>query len=123
MMSHWDFGRRPDAAPDAEHDAPPPAGPADTAYQPDLMLGWGDAWDDDEDEGTAPYPITYERDDLAPAPPLPAPPGPPDAPWAPRPSAPYPVSHEAPGPHGALPGRDAGSAAPAGGQPPDDPWH
>ena len=149
-MSHWDFGRRPDAAPDAAHDAPPPAEPADTAYQPDLMHGWGDAWaaqdgwapgdgptaanppqaertwpanehwapgadashdegwppgdawDDDEDEGTAPYPITYERDDLA--------------------AAPYNVSYEAPGAHGALPGRDAGSAAPAGGQP-GDLWH
>jgi hypothetical protein len=156
MMSHWDFGRRPDAAHDAERDAPPPAEPADTAYQPDLMLGWGDAWadqdgwapsggptaenprqaegtwpaggwpsgdawDDDEDEGTAPYPITYERDDLAAAPAPPARPAPPDAPWAPRPSAPYPVSHEAPGTHGALPGRDAGAAAPAGGQP-RDPW-
>jgi len=188
-MSHWDFSRRLDAAHDAEHDAPPPAGPADTAYQPDPMLGAEDAWaardgyapqqrwathdawapgngpteetpqlseptwptetmweadehwaageewrpsadaspgegwqprdawddDEDEDEGTAPYPITYERDDLAVAPPPPVPPPPawptpPDAQREPWPAAPYPVSHEAPGAHGAPPDLDTGSA-------------
>ena len=35
----------------------------------------GDAWGG-EDEGTAPYPLTYERDNLAAAPPLPPPPPP-----------------------------------------------
>ena len=186
-MSHWDFSRRPDAAHDAEHDAPPPAGPADTAYQPDLMLGandawatqdeyanqygwathdawtpgngptvetpqlteptwpaetlweadehwaagedsppsadanpdegWqpGDAWDDDEDEDSAPYPITYERDDLTAAPPPPTWPTPPDAPRdrEPWPAAPYPVSHEAPDGHGAPPDLDV-EPAPSG---------
>ena len=96
--------------------------------------GWasGDAWED-EDEGTAPYPLTYERDDLAAAPPLPPPTAPlspspparpappPDAPWGPWPSAPYPVSHEAPGVPAASFGQDAGPGAGAGAQR-DDLW-
>ena len=182
-MSHWDFSRRPDAAHEVEHDAPPSAGPADSAYQPDLMLGaddawapqdawapgdgptaetpqvteptwptqtlweedehwaageswppsadasspgagWpsGDAWDDDEDEDDAPYPITYERDDLTAAPPPPPPPpppawpAPPDAPRGQWSAAPSPVSHEAPNAHGAPP--DPGTGPESGGQ-----WH
>jgi hypothetical protein len=185
-MSHWDFGRRPDA----EHDARLPAEPSGTARQPDPLPGADDAWAardgwapgdvptvetpqlaestwptgtlweadehwaagegwppsadasqgdgwpsgdtwEDEDEGTAPYPLTYERDDPAAAPPLPpSPPSPPptarpapppDAPWGPWPSAPYPVSHEVSGVPAAPFGQDAGPGTAAGAQR-DNPW-
>ena len=97
---------------------------------------WEDSWDNDEGDKTAPYPITYERDDVA-APPQLAPPQlappqptlpqlavprpvpPPDASVAPWPPAPYPVSIEEPG---APLSRDAHSASVAGGQR-RDLWH
>jgi hypothetical protein len=157
-MSHWDFSRRPGAGRDAA-----PAGPSDTAYQPDMMLGapgawdapdayetyetgpgdggwpagggaqaedpwprswtdgdgWpaeadvspGDGWppadsgeaDEETDEETGPYPLTYERDDFtgehgdfteAGAGQVP----PPAAPWEPWPAAPGPLPPRLPRP-------------------------
>jgi hypothetical protein len=174
-MSHWDFGRRPDAERDL-----PATGLSDTAYQPDPVLeaegawaahdarpayeagpgddGWasgdgvtgenpwparpawpaadrppraddspgeswpsGDSWDDEDedDEATALYPLTYERDDFPEADPEPAPP--PAAPWEPWPPAPRPEVPGTPGPGGAD-GHAGSWDAGAAGEPRSDGW-
>jgi hypothetical protein len=94
-----------------------------------------DDWDDwDDDDGTAPYPLTYERDDFVGPGPGPAGQGgpPPAEPWEPWPPAPYPdgaappgtrntpASSDAPlgtGPESWLGGRDGdGTGKPARGR-------
>jgi len=68
-MSHWDFGSPPsghsDAATPSGTDGGPGGWAADDFWAPGNGWPARDDWpaDDDEvDEGTAPYPITYERD-------------------------------------------------------------
>ena len=79
-MNQWDFGRPPTG----DRDAAPSAGPG--GWAADDFWAPGDRWpaEDDwaQDEGTAPYPITYERDAAAAA-------------YSPWPPAPYPDERDA----------------------------
>jgi hypothetical protein len=100
-------GRRPDEGWPADGqwspaaDWPPAAGwppgedgPADEGWPPA-----GDGWDDED--GTAPYPLTYERDDFVTAEPQPAAPAAPARePWEPRLPAPSPAGPGDAGPGG-----------------------
>ena len=85
-MSHWDFGRPPprhrDAAPSGAGDAGGvrEGRSADDFWAPGDRRPAEDDWA--QDEGTAPYPITYERDA-------------PDAAYSPWPPAPYPAERDA----------------------------
>lgn len=84
-------GWAPDSRPPSAG-AWPPGG--DTSADEDWPA---DGWD--EDEGTAPYPLTYERDDYTTAGPQPAaPPG--DDPWEPWPPVSRPEGHRDAGPGG-----------------------
>jgi hypothetical protein len=102
-MSHWDSGRPAHG----QHDVPRPSWPDGMTYPFPLPLAvgaddeiWlaggspGGGWppDDDgldDDEHTAPYPLTYERDEFF-GPPSP-PPAPPRESYHPWPPAPYPA--------------------------------
>jgi hypothetical protein len=74
------------------------ARPADQRWSPGAPESAGDDWADDDwdDDGMAPYPITYERDDFAVLDPEPTA-APPQVPWEPWPPAPYPDAPEIPG--------------------------
>src|ERR1700761_9647349 len=77
--------------------------PAHERWSPAMPEPPGDSWADDEwaddewdDDGTAPYPITYERDDFVMLDPEPTAP-PPQVPWEPWPAARYPYDPDPPG--------------------------
>jgi hypothetical protein len=73
--------------------------------------GEGENWadNDGDGDGTAPYPITYERDDFAMLGPEPTAP-PPEVPWEPWPPAPYPDDPDTPGTTRRAPGVPGGTA-------------
>jgi hypothetical protein len=107
----WAANRR---RPAEERWSPGGGRPAAEGWPPD------DDWDEDDDD-TAPYPLTYERDDFTALGPEPAAP-PPQVPWEPWPPAPYPDTAGAPEPPDAL-AAAAGAGAPGGaasGSWPDD---
>ena len=100
--------------------------PAEERWSPGAPEPAGDGWADEDwdDDGTAPYPITYERDDFAALGPEPT--APPQVPWEPWPPAPYPDDPDIPGTPGTTvrapdaPGDTAGGSTGTESWPGDD---